>query len=55
MLSQRLAKNYFLSAAGHGGKRVQDQLASDSAEFKQSIGLLAKLRFPLRRFATSCS
>ena len=37
MLSQRLAKNYFLSAAKVDSKVVQAQLASDAADFRQAL------------------
>lgn len=37
MLSQRLAKNYFLSAAKVESKVVQAQLASDAADFRQAL------------------
>lgn len=37
MLSQRLAKNYFLSAAKAESKLVQAQLASDAADFRQAL------------------
>lgn len=42
MLSQRLAKNYFLLAAGAGAKPVHDQLASDRAEFVQALAALGR-------------
>lgn len=41
MLSQRLAKNYFLSAAGIDQKSLQEQMASDRHEFKQALATLA--------------
>lgn len=41
MLSQRLAKNYFLAAAGHDQKPVREQLVSDQAEFKQALATLS--------------
>ena len=40
MLSQRLAKNYFLSAAKVDYKVVQAQLASDAADFRQALQTL---------------
>lgn len=40
MLSQRLAKNYFLSAARVDSKVVQAQLASDAADFRQALQTL---------------
>lgn len=40
MLSQRLAKNYFLAAAGVESKIGKEQLASDRAEFKQAMASL---------------
>ena len=40
MLSQRLAKNYFLSAAKVDSKVVQAQLASDAADFRQALQTL---------------
>lgn len=39
-LSQRLAKNYFLSAAKVDSKVVQAQLASDAADFRQALQTL---------------
>jgi hypothetical protein len=41
MLSQRMAKNYFLAAAGADSKPLRDQLASDRVEFKQAMAMLA--------------
>lgn len=41
MLSQRLAKNYFLVAVGLEQKPVREQLASDQAEFKQALATLS--------------
>lgn len=41
MLSQRLARNYFLMAAGLDQKPLRDQSASDMAEFKQALTSLA--------------
>jgi hypothetical protein len=41
MLSQRLARNYFLVAAGQDPKPLAAQTASDMAEFKQALGTLA--------------
>lgn len=40
MLSQRLAKNYFLGAAGAESKLGRDQLVADRAEFKQNLAVL---------------
>jgi hypothetical protein len=40
MLSQRLAKNYFLAAAGAESKLSRDQLVDDRAEFKQNLAAL---------------
>ena len=37
MLSQRLAKNYFLGVAGVGSKLSAEQLITDRAEFKQAM------------------
>ena len=37
MLSQRLAKNYFLAAAGVESKLSKEQLVSDRADFKQAL------------------
>jgi hypothetical protein len=42
VLSQRLAKNYFLSTAGVAGKEVQEQRAADAVEFKSAMAHLAK-------------
>lgn len=41
MLSQRLAKNYFLSAAGIDQKPLREQMTSDRHEFKQALATLA--------------
>ena len=41
MLSQRMAKNYSLAAAGWDNKAVQEQLGSDAVEFKQALVVLA--------------
>jgi hypothetical protein len=41
MLSQRLGKNYFLIAAGVEPKPLREQIASDIADFKQALGMLA--------------
>lgn len=41
MLSQRLAKNYGLAAAGFNNKTVADQMISDAVEFKQALVILA--------------
>ena len=40
MLSQRLAKNYSLAAAGFTGPGVSQQLLSDAVEFKQALVIL---------------
>lgn len=40
MLSQRLAKNYFLNAAKVESKVVQAQLSSDAADFRQALRTL---------------
>jgi len=40
-LSQRLAKSYFLSAAGLGDKALRDQMAADKAEFTKNMATLA--------------
>jgi Type IV pili methyl-accepting chemotaxis transducer N-term len=40
MLSQRLAKNYFLQAANLNTVAVRQQLASDRAEFKAGLAML---------------
>lgn len=37
MLTQRLARNYFLAATGLGTKQMQDQSTSDAAEFRQAL------------------
>lgn len=41
MLSQRLAKNYLLGAAGAESKLSRDQLTNDRAEFRQNLATLA--------------
>ena len=41
MLSQRLAKNYFLLAAGSESKASHEQLVADRAEFKQAMSTLS--------------
>lgn len=41
MLSQRLGKNYFLIQAGLDAKPLRDQMASDSADFRQAMAVLA--------------
>ena len=41
MLSQRLAKNYFLVAARVDSKLIQNQLVSDAADFRQAMQTLA--------------
>lgn len=40
-LSQRLAKSYFLSAAGLGDKAMRDQMAADKAEFTKNMAALS--------------
>lgn len=40
MLSQRLAKNYFLSAAGTDSKASREQQATDRADFKKALAAL---------------
>jgi len=40
MLSQRLAKNYFLAAAGHESKALRDQITQDSSDFFEALGTL---------------
>jgi len=42
MLSQRLAKNYFLIAAGGDSKSLRDQLGADRAEFVDALGVLGR-------------
>jgi Type IV pili methyl-accepting chemotaxis transducer N-term len=42
MLSQRMAKNYFLTAAGVAPASARDQIAADKADFKAAIALLQK-------------
>lgn len=42
VLSQRLAKNYFLSTAGLAGKEVQEQRSTDAIEFKKAMNHLAR-------------
>jgi len=41
MLSQRMAKNYFLMAAGQDSKALRDQTAGDAADFKEALATLA--------------
>lgn len=41
MLSQRLAKNYFLAAVGGETKPLRDQLAQDGAAFVDALALLS--------------
>ncbi len=41
MLSQRLAKNYFLVAAGMEPKPLREQMAADLGDFKHALGALA--------------
>jgi hypothetical protein len=40
MLSQRLAKNYFLTAAGFDAKPLREQMMSDSSDFIDALGTL---------------
>lgn len=40
--SQRLAKNFFLTAAGIDSKDIRDQLVSDRSEFMQALDALNK-------------
>ena len=40
MLSQRLAKNYFMQAANFNSLPIRQQLASDRAEFKAGLAML---------------
>lgn len=40
-LSQRLAKSYFLAAAGLGDKALRDQMVVDKAEFIKNLATLA--------------
>ena len=40
LLSQRMAKNYFLQAAGLEAKPLRDELAADRAEFKKALASL---------------
>jgi Type IV pili methyl-accepting chemotaxis transducer N-term len=42
MLSQRMAKNYFLTAAGVAPASAREQIAADKADFKAAIALLQK-------------
>lgn len=42
MLSQRLAKNYELMAAGLDGRAVREQMAGDAEEFQRALAQLAK-------------
>lgn len=41
MLSQRLAKNYNLLAAGWNGKEVREQMVSDAEDFRRAMGALS--------------
>lgn len=41
MLSQRMAKNYGLAAAGFDHSSVTNQMISDAVEFKQAMAILA--------------
>lgn len=41
MLSQRLAKNYSLAAAGLESKAAGEQMMADAVEFKQALAILA--------------
>jgi hypothetical protein len=40
MLSQRLAKNYFLTGAGFDAKPLREQMAADSSDFIDALGAL---------------
>jgi hypothetical protein len=40
MLSQRMAKNYFLASAGADTKTLREQIASDRAEFQEAMSTL---------------
>lgn len=42
MLSQRLAKNYALTAAGLDGRAVREQVAGDADEFQRALAQLTK-------------
>lgn len=42
MLSQRLAKNYFLIAIGGESKPQRDQIGHDRAEFTEAMGVLGR-------------
>lgn len=42
MLSQRLAKNYELAAAGLDSRSVREQMAGDAAEFQRALAQLLK-------------
>lgn len=42
MLSQRIAKGYFLTAAGWGDKALAQSMAADATEFRQAMQELAK-------------
>lgn len=42
MLSQRLAKNYELIAAGLDGRAVREQMAADAEEFTRALAQLAR-------------
>ena len=41
MLSQRMAKNYSLVAAGLSTPKMADQMISDAVEFKQALAILS--------------
>lgn len=43
ILSQRLAKNYFLLTADLAGNEVKTQRVADAAEFKRALGELAQM------------
>lgn len=49
MLSQRLAKNYELTAAGLDGRAVREQMAGDAGEFQHALAQLVKA--PISTFA----
>lgn len=42
MLSQRLAKNYFLLAAGVDSRQQREQSSADAADFKRALATLAE-------------
>jgi len=40
MLSQRMAKDYFLAAAGHDSKSLQSQISQDSSDYFEALGVM---------------